>query len=105
MKALLAAVTLIVSFFLIDSTAARAQDINGALLTRSELRAYHACLFAAWVEDYCRGNAWRPTASWDRVFLSCVAANGGGHFPLAGRRWYDTDNYCWAAARGLSPPE
>jgi hypothetical protein len=102
MKWLLVAIALAASQLWIDGLAAFAQEREGVLLTRGEARAYHACLFAAWVEDYCRENSWKPTANWDRVYLTCVAANGGGRFPLAGRNWRNTDDYCAAAARGLA---
>lgn len=71
------------------------------LLTPLEARAYHACLFAAWIENYCYGNSARPTANYDRVLATCIAANGGGRFPLEGRTLFNTDDYCWAAAHSV----
>ena len=81
MKVLVMAAALVVGHFLINSSPAFAQQQLGLRLTAAETRAYHACLFEAWVEDYCRGNSWRPTASSDRVYPACVVANGGGRFP------------------------
>jgi hypothetical protein len=100
MKVLVTAAALVLGHFLINSSPAFAQQRLGLRLTAAETRAYHACLFEAWVEDYCRGISWRPTASSDRVYAACVVANGGGRFPLAGRKWDNTDDYCWHAARG-----
>lgn len=73
----------------------------GALFTPVESRAYRACLFAAWIEDYCYGNSARWTSTYERVFASCIAANGGGRFPLEGRTVLNTDDYCWAAAHDV----
>jgi len=100
MKVLVVAAALVGGHFLVNSSPAFAQQQLGLRLTAAETRAYHACLFEAWVEDYCRGNSWRPTASSDRVYPACVVANGGGRFPLAGRNRDNTDDYCWRAARG-----
>jgi hypothetical protein len=100
MKVVVIAARLVVVYFLIGSSPAFAQQ-RSALLTPAETKAYHACLFAAWVEDYCSANSWRLTASGDRVHSACVVANGGGRFPLHdSRHWYNTDDYCWSAARG-----
>ena len=73
----------------------------GVLLTPRGARTYHACLFEAWVEDYCHSNAARWTASYDRVYSACVLTNGGGRFPLPGRTWFNTDDYCWGAAHRI----
>lgn len=100
MKVLVMAAALVVGHFLINSSPAFAQQRSALLLPPAETRAYHACLFEAWVEDYCRANSWRPTANYDRVYSACVVANGGGKFPLGGRNWDNTDDYCWHAARG-----
>ena len=104
MKALVLAATLIVSQAFINCSPLYAEDRSGVLLTPTEMRAYRACLFAAWVEDYCRENSFRLTANWNRVFAACVAANGGGRFPLVSPDWHRTDEYCWNAARGVFPP-
>ncbi len=101
MKALVMAATLVAGHCLISSSSAFAQERYGVILTPRESRAYHACLFAAWIEDYCSGNSWRPTSSADRVFPSCVIANGGGRFPLNGRTRDNTDDYCWSVARQI----
>ena len=99
MKVLVTAATLVVGHLLVSSSPAFAQQRLGSRFTAAETRAYNACLFAAWIDDYCRGNSWRPTANRDRVYATCVAANGGGRFPLDGRTRDNTDDYCWDAAR------
>jgi hypothetical protein len=70
-----------------------AQDPSG-LLRPEQMRAYHACLFEAWIQDYCRWNS----PGYER--LQCVSANGGGRYPLDGH-WVSED-YCWASAQGLT---
>ena len=94
MKVLVTAAMLVVGHLVVSSSPAFAQS----RFTAVDTRAYNACLFAAWIEDYCRGNSWRPTANRDRVFAACVTANGGGRFPLDGRTTGNTDDYCWWAA-------
>jgi hypothetical protein len=75
---------------------------EAALLSRPQQRAYRACVFEAWIEDWCHRNAARPTATYERVYRECVVVNGGGRFPLAGRTWFNTDDYCWAAAHSIA---
>jgi len=62
---------------------------SGALLTPHQRKAYEACLYAAWIEEYCRANAW-PSVS------ACIVANRGGRFPID--RSISIDSYCWDAA-------
>ena len=90
MRALVIAAALLASYLLTPGSPALAQD-PGGMLSPAQRRAYHACLYAAWVEDYCRENSRAPGA--------CVVANGGGRFPLADLRF--TDDYCWHAAQRL----
>jgi hypothetical protein len=99
MKYLSIAIMVGFSALLMSGPSCFAHDYSAqGVLTRSETRAYRACLFQAWIEDYCHENSLKLTASYDRVYTSCVAANGGWRFPLAGRSWLNTDDYCWAAA-------
>jgi hypothetical protein len=46
-------------------------------LTRSEQKVFNACVFRAWVNDYCRARSFAIV--WDRElsFRTCVVANGG----------------------------
>jgi hypothetical protein len=97
MKALVIAGALVLGLCL-GGSSAFAEYRNSVLLTHSEARSYRACLFEAWIQDWCHGNSARLTSTYERVYAGCVAANGGGRFPLEGRDWTNTDDYCWAAA-------
>jgi hypothetical protein len=99
MRVLLTAATLVVGHFLINCAPAFAQA-QGGLLTPAQTRAYHACMTAAWIDDYCRENAWGVFVRYDRTYPACVLANRGRIFPLAGRPFFDADEYCWNQARG-----
>jgi len=72
---------------------------GGTLLAPSVNSAYRACLREAWIQDWCHGNSARFTATYERVYAGCIAANGGGRFSLEGRTWTNTDDFCWAASR------
>jgi hypothetical protein len=93
-KLRIAATTLLVSWSVIGLSPAFAQNQWG-LLTGAQMQAYHACLFEAWIQDYCRWNS----PSYARA--QCLAANGAGRYPLEGH-WV-SDSYCWSAAQGLTP--
>ena len=83
----------------IDCTATLASEQWGPL-TRAETWRYHECLTQAWIEDYCRSNSWGMSDTYDRTFVACIAANGGGRYPLQGRRWFnDIERYCALEAR------
>jgi hypothetical protein len=58
---------------LINSSSLRAQDDYG-LPSRAEKRVYHVCLYAHWIEGYCRFHAWGFGAA---SFRDCVIANDG----------------------------
>ena len=92
MKVLVAMIPVIACAVLAQPTVSHAQDRWG-LLTPAQERSYQACLYAAWVNDYCRANS--------MDFGACVIGNGGGRYPLEGRRF--TQDYCWYTAQGLSP--
>jgi hypothetical protein len=64
------------------------------LLTPIQSRAYHDCLFEAWIVDYCHLNS--------RAYPQCVIANGGGRYALDGH--WSSDAYCYYTAQGLLPP-
>jgi hypothetical protein len=91
MKVVVVAATLIAGLFLINTSSVSADERWG--LTREQTRAYHACLFESWIQDYCHGNS--------VAYSQCVIANGGGRYPLDGRRF--TEDYCWYTAQGLAP--
>jgi hypothetical protein len=101
MKALVVVAVLAVVCLLANCSESFAQDPFRVRLTPRAMRAYHACLYEAWIEDYCRGNSARPTASYDSVFAACVLANHGGRFPLQGRDGSNTDGYCWSVAQQM----
>jgi hypothetical protein len=61
------------------------------LLTPAQSRTYHACLFEAWIQNYCHANS--------RAYAQCVEANGGGRYQID--RWSNYDSYCWAAAQSV----
>jgi hypothetical protein len=44
-----------------------------ALLSSGDKRVYHACLYAHWIDGYCRFHAWGFA---DASFRDCVIANG-----------------------------
>jgi hypothetical protein len=90
MRVLASAAVLSAGLVLVSSGAAFSGEREGwGLPTPVQAQAYHECLYAAWVEDYCRANS--------KAVGACIIANGGGRFPLSGRRF--TDDYCWYAAQ------
>jgi hypothetical protein len=101
MKTLVVAGALVLDLCLLAGSSAFADYRDGILLTRSEARAYHACLYEAWIQDWCHANSARPTSSYERVYAGCVLANRGGRFPLEGRSFANTDDYCWTAAHRI----
>lgn len=56
---------------LISSSPIFAQD--SVLLSRSDKREYHACIYARWIDGYCRYSAW---GAYNWTFRDCVIANG-----------------------------
>ena len=80
MKLLVVAATLAAGLFLANSSPALSADRAEELgfLTRAQTRAYHACLFEAWIQNYCRVTSW----GYSHVYSECVIANGGGSIPL-----------------------
>jgi hypothetical protein len=91
MRTSVIAAILVASYCLVRGAPIHAQE-SGGLLSPEQRRAYHACLYAAWVADYCKENS--------RAINACIVANGGGRFPLGDRRY--TDDYCWFAAHDVS---
>jgi hypothetical protein len=95
----LAALLATPSLFLVGVSAAFSQDPFPAFTT-SGTRAFNACLYAAWVDDYCRNSVLWFSRSYSESYFACVSANKGGKFPMAGRTWYNTEGYCRVQARG-----
>lgn len=78
---------------LIGSSPLLAQEDSGSPLTRAEKRVYHACLYAHWIDSYCRFHAWGFT---NGTFRECVVANGGCECVIANRGYWgpDVDEAC-----------
>jgi hypothetical protein len=90
---------LVLGLALASGSLAFAGPSGRSLLSPMEARAYRACLFEAWIQEYCGGNSMRPTSTAGRVYTTCVLANGGGRFPMEGRTYANTDDFCWYAAQ------
>jgi hypothetical protein len=88
MKRAIVAPLLIAASFLIGPPSVFAQE------PFRQTKAFHECLRAAWVDDYCRNNTPWFFQNYGRSFMACVNANGGGKFPINGRTWYDAEDYC-----------
>jgi hypothetical protein len=81
---------------LISSSALLADD-NSRLLSRSEKKAYHACLYGSFIDDYCRFHAW---GSSEAAFYECVIANGAARSPLRYPYWgWGANDACRAFAQ------
>ncbi len=76
------AVVLTACGVLLGSSPLLARD--SGLLTPAEKRAYHACLYASFIDNYCRFNAW---GSSDSAFRECLIANGAGTIPIHHPYW------------------
>ena len=76
-----------------------AQD---AYLSRPEKRAYHACLYAQWITNYCRVFAWRI---YGHTFSDCIIANGGCQCAITNDGYWgpEVDDACRAVYRGRRP--
>jgi len=102
MRVILAATSLIVGQLMTGGSPAFSQQPR-VLLTPEQTRTYHACLTAAWVQEYCRTHAWGIFGSYDRTEAECVAADRGDIFSLNSRRLYEnTEGYCWNQARSVN---
>ena len=93
MRTLSVAIALVGGAVLANSSAAYAGDGGATMLTREQMHAYHACLYEAWLHDWCHTNS--------LAYPQCVLANAGGRYNLDGRRF--TEDYCWYTAQGLPP--
>jgi len=80
-------------WMLISSSALLAQ--GDGLLSRADKRAYHACLYARWIDGYCRFHGWDYVSE---SFADCIIANDGCQCAYAkGGYWGpDIDQACAA---------
>ena len=102
MRFTVGAAALVSGYLLASGAPAFSQDPS-VLLTPQQTRAYHACMTAAWVQEYCQSHAWGIFGSYDRTEAECVVANRGDVFPMDGRRLYEnTEGYCWNQARSVA---
>jgi hypothetical protein len=98
MRFTVGAAALVSGCLLASGSSAFSQDA-GVLLTPQQTRAYHACMTAAWLQDFCASHAWGIFATFDRTNAECFIANRGDRFPLDGRRYLQiTEGYCWEEA-------
>jgi hypothetical protein len=91
------AAALVAGHVLIGSGSVSAQE-QFRPLTPAEQRAFEACVFAAWVEDYCESTYWGFSPISARV-RACVRANGGGRFPLERHHLQTDEDYCRSAVQ------
>jgi hypothetical protein len=98
MKRVVTVTLLMAANFLIGSWSVRAQQ-SFHVLTPSEMSAFHECMHTAWVNDYCRNTTQWFLPNYSRWFLACVHANGGGKYPMDGRNWSNTEDYCRSRIR------
>jgi hypothetical protein len=52
--------------------------------TPAEKRAYHACLYASYINNYCLFHAWGGS---EEAFRECVIAQGAGGIPPGVPPW------------------
>jgi hypothetical protein len=78
---------------LANTSALEAQN-RPRLLTPAESRIYHACLKAAWIDDYCRSRSFGFLAS---SYDACLVANGIEIVPVRGYGIGARDR-CWRLA-------
>jgi hypothetical protein len=72
---------------LIGSTPLFAQVQYGPL-TPGEKRMYHACLYAHFIDNYCRFHAW---GYFPQAFRDCVIANNGCGCAIADGPYWEPD--------------
>jgi hypothetical protein len=91
----LLALSFAISAVLASSGSLVAQGL--APLTRTESVVYHACLRAAWVDDYCRSRSFGFLSS---SYENCLISNGVEVVPVRGYGIWTKDR-CWALARTI----
>jgi hypothetical protein len=84
---------------LISSSSVLAQQYFVPPLAKPEKRVYHACLYAHWIDSYCRFHAWGFT---DGSFQDCVIANGACDCVFANGGYWGpaVDDACRASLPG-----
>jgi hypothetical protein len=90
--------TAVVVAILTNTSALEAQN-RPSLLTPAESRIYHACLKAAWIDDYCRSRSFGFLAT---SYDACLIANGIEVVPVRGYGIGARDR-CWRLALGGPP--
>ena len=102
MRTVILAALLFIGALLVNGAPARSQEAR-VLMTPAQTRAYHACMTAAWVQDYCKTHAWGIFSTYDRTRVECIAANRGDIFPMYAQRMFEnTEGYCWNQAHLLA---
>jgi hypothetical protein len=63
-------------------------------LSRAEKRAYHACLYAHWIDTYCRFHAWAYNG--ESSVRDCIIANGACGCVIADDEYWrsEVDDAC-----------
>jgi hypothetical protein len=89
------AAAVVASSMLAGLVCASAQDLFRPL-TPAQVREFEACMYAAWVEDYCESTYWTFPRTSPRV-RACVRANSGDRFPVEHHFPYRDEDYCRAA--------
>lgn len=70
-------------------------------LTPAQKRAYHDCIYTAYVDDYCRHNYQGWWSAFEQQLEECTVANKGGKYPIGYRTWGPgIEDYCRAAVQG-----
>jgi len=75
-------------------------------LSRAEQKIYHECVFAVWVNDYCKTQVIFHVLDYEAAFQACVIANNQDRSRFAGpdaSYWYVptlTRTSCWRRAQG-----
>jgi hypothetical protein len=89
----LVALAAVLAAVLANASSLEAQD-RPRLLTPGESRIYHACLKAAWIDDYCRSRSFGFLAT---SYDACLVANGIEVVPVRGYGIGARDR-CWRLA-------
>lgn len=102
MRTILIATAVIVGQFLTEGSPAFSQ-VPQVLLTPEQTRVYHACLTAAWLQEYCDSHSWGIFGTYDRTNDECLAANRADIYSLSNRRIFENnEGYCWSQAHRLA---